>query len=144
MLKHRLVKKHTIVDLANAKKGFGHNLPRLWEEFKADVADASLARFDKMIVELQRFEDIRYPDELAMTGGGLSLVVKRKDEPVVDMPSNPSLPQFCLALDEMDALMLALCDACPFNPRSLSMYFRGDSGKHLLRDNDRFQASLAR
>ena len=59
-LKGALAKKG--MDL-KALKGLSHDLPRIWREFTAQYGiDGST--FDRVIAELQKFESIRYPDEI--------------------------------------------------------------------------------
>ncbi len=141
MLKHRLLKKYSLADLASAKKGFGHDLPRLWESFKAEVADQSLSRFDDLITELQCFEDIRYPDELALTGGHLFLLIKRQHKSGPTKLPKGNVPHFNLALEDMDDLMIVLFEKCSVNLLAFEQFFRQHhSGKHLLRHNREFRA----
>jgi hypothetical protein len=46
------------------KKKFGHNLPKLWHAFKKQVKDPRLDPFDTLIMSLDKFEEIRYPDAI--------------------------------------------------------------------------------
>src|SRR4051794_31681926 len=54
--------------LKEMKDKLGHKLVRCWEEFKEQAGDPSLNRFDRVIQELNKFEDIRYPDKLLELG----------------------------------------------------------------------------
>jgi hypothetical protein len=50
-----------------ALKGLSHDLPRIWRQFTAQYGiDGST--FDGVIAELQKFETIRYPDEIVEQG----------------------------------------------------------------------------
>ena len=63
-LKGALAKKG--MDL-KALKGLSHDLPRIWREFTAQYGiDGST--FDGVIAELQKFETVRYPDEIIKQG----------------------------------------------------------------------------
>jgi hypothetical protein len=63
-LKGALAKKG--MDL-KALKRLNHNLSRIWQEFTAQYGiDGST--FDGVIAELQKFETIRYPDEIVKQG----------------------------------------------------------------------------
>jgi hypothetical protein len=63
-LKGALAKKG--MDL-KALKDLSHDLPRIWREFTAQYGiDGST--FDGVIAELQKFESIRYPDEIVKQG----------------------------------------------------------------------------
>ncbi len=47
-----------------SRKRYGHDLERLWSEFKTRNPDVTLAEHDEVISGLNKFEDIRYPDNL--------------------------------------------------------------------------------
>ena len=49
-------------------KKLGHNLPKIWEAFKATFNDNSFDQFDNVITSLHRFEDIRYPELIVEQG----------------------------------------------------------------------------
>src|SRR5260370_13883266 len=61
-LKSRLLKR---IPQERIKKEFGHNLKKLWEEFKANVAEPELDQFDALLIELDGFEKLRYPGTVA-------------------------------------------------------------------------------
>ena len=64
VLKGALAKKG--MDL-KALRGLSHDLPRIWREFAAQYKiDGST--FDGVIAELQKFETVRYPDEIVKKG----------------------------------------------------------------------------
>src|SRR5262245_20429579 len=80
-----------------ALKGLSHDLPRIWRQFTAQYGiDSSI--FDGVIDELQKFETIRYPDQIVEQG--LTSEMGR---------GKPSLPQahamFALWLGDIDELM---------------------------------------
>jgi hypothetical protein len=47
--------------LAELKKKFQHNLPRLWDAFKQQFPASCLGQFDELIEKIERFEEIRLP-----------------------------------------------------------------------------------
>ena len=53
-----------------------HNLPGIWRVF-TETYQVDLANFDTMIVDLHRYEDIRYPD-LIVTQGMVSEITRGK------------------------------------------------------------------
>jgi hypothetical protein len=83
--------------IEKALKGLSHDLPRIWREFTAQYGiDSSI--FDGVIDELQKFETIRYPDEIVKQGL-TSLIGRGK-------PSTPSgHVTHALWLGEIDELM---------------------------------------
>ncbi len=64
VLKGALAKKG--MDL-RALKRLSHDLPEIWREFTAQYGIDS-STFDGVIAELQKFETIRYPDEIVKHG----------------------------------------------------------------------------
>jgi len=48
--------------LDDMKKKLGHKLPKIWDAFKTQANDPTLARFDDVISTLDEFEELRYPD----------------------------------------------------------------------------------
>src|SRR5947209_1571333 len=50
------------VSLDDMKKKLGHKLPKIWDAFKMQANDPTLARFDEVVSTLNEFEEIRYPD----------------------------------------------------------------------------------
>src|SRR5262245_37812924 len=60
MLKGELCLTIPLSDLRNRK--FGHSLTKCWEALKSVFPNENLGEFDQMMVELDKFETIRYPD----------------------------------------------------------------------------------
>ena len=55
--------------LEEIKKQYGHLLVKTWSTFKAMHSGQDLSGFDQLIVDLDHFEKIRYPDEYLKHGG---------------------------------------------------------------------------
>jgi hypothetical protein len=68
MLLKAVLSRRYSVDQLRSKK-LGHNLPILWDRFKAEFSSIGLQDFDELIRDLHRFETIRYPDKLSEQGG---------------------------------------------------------------------------
>jgi hypothetical protein len=82
-----------------ALKGLSHDLPSIWAEFTAQYGIDGSA-FDGIIAELQKFETIRYPDEIVKQG--LTSMISRGKP----SPSSPSgHTTHALWLGEIDDLM---------------------------------------
>ncbi len=64
-LKGQLAKTHTLEQL---KKNFSHRLPDTWSAFKGLFPAEDLSPFDGLILDLDRFERIRYPDNVLKEG----------------------------------------------------------------------------
>jgi hypothetical protein len=76
-LKGALAKKG--VEL-KALKRLSHDLPKIWREFTTQYGIDS-STFDGVIAELQKFETIRYPDEIVKQG--LASLISPEAEPTV-------------------------------------------------------------
>src|SRR5256885_6561596 len=74
LLKGALSKTMSLEDL---RFKLGHGLPKIWKRFKKQTNDASLGAFDKVIKELSKFEDIRYPDKLIAQGASMMFDITR-------------------------------------------------------------------
>ncbi len=143
MLKHYLLMPGHLTLKKLAGKKYGHNIPRLWRKFKDKLADPTLDQFDAFIDELHRFDSIRYPDDLFLTGASLALVQKREQNPKVIYSETKPVPEFNLALEDMDTLMNVLFDKCSVNPQACAPFsFRGLAGEFLLKDNPTLQARV--
>jgi HEPN domain-containing protein len=60
------------------RRNLGHRLRKIWKRFKEEVGDSSLARFDTTISAIDKFERIRYPEEIIRKGmGATALIVGR-------------------------------------------------------------------
>src|SRR5262249_52873380 len=72
ILKGKLSQTVPLRDLSDRKK-FHHSLAKCWEAFKALFPTENLAEFDPMIAELDKFENIRYPEKLYTHGAARNL-----------------------------------------------------------------------
>src|SRR5262249_25726506 len=72
---------------------YGHSLPALWEEFKRRNAALPLAPYDEIVMRLQAFETIRYPERLIERGAFLT-VGFYEAEPSRQGTCQPSMPEY--------------------------------------------------
>ena len=107
----------------NLQTEFGHDLEKIWEEFKAtqEVPDAMLCRFDPTICDLNKYEDIRYPDKLLMYG----MIVQINFEPPslsgLDQDSLTSVPRYGLVVDKIDSLVKVIFEKAKLNHKYFSL-----------------------
>jgi hypothetical protein len=95
---------------------FGHNLKRLWKAFKKHYDDGTLAQFDQLIQQLDRFEKIRYPDQIRKgLTMGISIGAGEQNKVWTAKP----LPHYEVNLAEMDRLVRAIVEKASVNPRAL-------------------------
>jgi hypothetical protein len=125
-LKGALVKKG--IDL-KALKGLGHNLSRLWREFTRQYGIAG-STFDGVVAELQRFETIRYPDEI-LKQGLASLISRGKPSP----PSGHTT--HALWLGEIDELMDKIFTVGSINHKAyLNGIHKTEAKEYLIKENE--------
>jgi hypothetical protein len=134
------LKGHLLLTRSTAeRKDFGHNLPLIWQHFKATVGDPRLAAFDRTIDHVHAFEALRYPDIVIEKEALFHFEVTRvdldKSRAVDKVPGNP--PRYLLALEEVDRLVSVLFEVCDRNPKPflLGKLPSPDHEKFLLRAN---------
>ena len=116
MLKAHLVVKHELQELSNHP--FGHDLPHLWQTFKAEVV-ADLDRYDETINELHKFDEIRYPDTTSQRGSVITVGLTRSSGRATDGEGKPRPePRYDLGLKEIDDLVAAIFEAASINVRA--------------------------
>lgn len=111
-LKGTLSKTMTLDQL----KKLSHNLPKVWECFKSQVADPSLDTFDALILSLHPFEELRYPNSILSSGMRATISVSRVSGTSTGSPARPE-PKYELYLEEVDALVDKIFATASVNPR---------------------------
>jgi len=122
---------------ALAKKGMdlktlrdlSHDLPRIWQEFTAQYKiDGS--SFDGVIAELQKFETIRYPDEIVKKGLK-SLISRGKPSPT------PGDRTHALWLGDIDELMDRVFTAGSISHKAFgSVLHMPAATEYLIKENE--------
>ena len=79
-----------IREYGHVKRGYGHDIVRLWQEFKTRQLAPVAAEFDAIIEGLNAFEDIRYPETLIREGATISIGIFEVDDPI---GSNGQIPE---------------------------------------------------
>jgi hypothetical protein len=114
-LKAVISRKYTIGDL---KSIFRHNLPKIWNAFKAEFSSTELIQFDTAIADLHKFENIRYPEGVSERGGLLFL---EWDENSSQDTLEPGFPTYKINVIKIDYLVLKIFEVSSSN-FSLCMY----------------------
>ena len=108
----------TIRQYGSPKKGYSHSLNAAWQEFKKRDPDPGLDAYDPVVKELDKFEDIRYPDKLVEGGAAISIEL-------VEDSSNATgaapIRTFTLSLPKIDRLVKVLFDRSGINPAGYQM-----------------------
>lgn len=115
----------TIRNYWHPKKGYGHDIIRLWEVFKARSTAPVPAEFDVTIKGLHAFEDIRYPETLIRDGATISIGIFEVEDPI---RTNGQIPEnlYVLQLPQIDRLMGLLFRASGANPPAFLPAFTND------------------
>jgi hypothetical protein len=136
LLKGALSKTMTLAEIKNK---LGHKLDKCWEAFKGMAGDASLSRFDQVIAELNRFEDIRYPDEILQSGASIMFDVTKVGAAMSSV-SGVSEPQYKLCLEDIDEMVGEIFKIASRNPDAyLKSMLREHASQYLNRDNAVFR-----
>jgi hypothetical protein len=97
------------------RESYGHNLARLWQEFRARNQLPLSTEFDATIESLHDFELIRYPDKMIREGAQIRMDIFDVDNP----PStNAQMPEklYALKLPPVERLIGLLFAASEMNP----------------------------
>jgi hypothetical protein len=99
---------------------FWHRLPKAWKAFRIAFPGPDLSRFDKTIADVNRWEKIRYPEEIVRSGARIDVVWA----PTPD--SGPSsLPMYRADGRSIDELVIAIFGVLSKNLWALLLPFTG-------------------
>ena len=91
-----------------------HNLPKIWQQYKQLTANPALDTFDRTINDLDRFENIRYPDRIIRYGMTLEVGLDRNTS-----PTKPNELRYQLVLGELDELVKLIFQTSGIDAASL-------------------------
>jgi hypothetical protein len=133
LLKGQISKTTPLKDLKDRQK-FGHKLRNLWVAFKNLLPAEDLTEFDPMIDELEKFERIRYPDEILANGACIGLRFGR-GKPITNRTPEQTEPEYQMGIGDVDALFARLFPLCRLNPKA---YFcsLSQSGREMLNEGN--------
>jgi hypothetical protein len=86
------------------KGDYEQQLPKVWECFKAQLADPGLEIFDELISALHAFQELRYPDLILSRGMRATINARRMAGTTTGNPARPE-PSYEPYLGEADALV---------------------------------------
>jgi hypothetical protein len=98
------------------RKPYGHNLHTLWSAFKSAVGCSSLDRFDAVVADLNRWEDLRYGG--FPVGISTTMVFMPRRGPHDTWSAEPE-DKYVLVLEDIDELFTAMVAATRINPNFL-------------------------
>lgn len=97
-----------------ALKRLSHSLKKLWREYKAEYFQANLHRHDKSINQLDKFEEIRYPNP-AHGSIGISMQWSGNPPTVKTCGGLRTPRQYALAVDAIDDLVADILKISSWN-----------------------------
>jgi hypothetical protein len=131
-LKGALLKGRTKT-LKELKDKLGHSLPKCWDAFKAQVKDPALDKFDGVVAEIHKYEDLRYLKENS-TGMQSTFEIVRWTPP--DLPViTRTVPSYRLCLPDVDELVAAIIAAARLNPEVYLRFMKAEANEYLAREN---------
>jgi hypothetical protein len=116
------------------RRNLSHNLGKIWKLFKQEVGDSSLTKFDDTISDIDKFEDIRYPEKMVPTGMTAMTDFKRGN--YVPDKTSPQKPHFGFFLDELDELSKLILEKASVNPTAYTDGLRKDARTYLTDSNN--------
>jgi hypothetical protein len=131
MLKGALSKTMTLEEL---KQNLMHRLPKIWKKFKKQANDASLSRFDKVIKELSKFNELRYPDQILRSGAGMMFDITRAGA-AQSFITGTKVRQYKLCLEDIDELVSVIFRLASRNPIAYLRFLKPEARDFLVRDN---------
>ena len=136
LLKGALSKTMTLEEL---KEKLMHNLPKMWRKFKKQANDPSLNQFNKVIKELSKYNDVRYPDKTLHSGARMMFDITRAGAAQSSETGKmgTSMPKYKLCLEDIDDLVSEIFRVASRNPKVyLNMRFaKTEAREFLFRDN---------
>jgi hypothetical protein len=136
LLKGGLAKTKKLQDLA--RKPFAHNLPGIWDAFKVQANDPTLARFDSVISTLHEFEELRYPDSVMVKGMQCTFNITKAGAAMTTgaTATFPLPPQYDLVFEEIDELVEAIFAAASRNLKAyVGRAFKPEAHEYIVKDN---------
>ncbi len=121
-------------NLEGLRKKYGHNLMKLWDDFKRRLADPSLDKFDSLILRLHKFERIRYPDEYLKKGMMAAVGIRTGDSSHTINQIRASDTNYGFDLEEVDRLVRIIFEKSNYNPAYFAP-LKTDGSTYLLKEN---------
>ena len=115
------------------RKRLGHRLPKIWKTVKQDIGDSTLDNFDATISAIDKFERIRYPEEIVRKGMTATIGFKKGGTVLGPGPQKPS---FVLVIDDLDALAKRILEHSKVNPKFYTEGLNNEARTYLTQSNN--------
>lgn len=116
-------------------KDLGHNLPKLWQEYKKREDTSELGKVEWAIDKLDKFEAIRYPDGYLRNGAEITLKIHRAEPNFFGSEGIPTIHSYELALEDVDEAMMLLFRKLRINPDFFTAGLTEDVKRYLALEN---------
>lgn len=116
-------------------KNLGHDLKKIWCRTKSAYLNVDTKSFDVTIEKLDRFERIRYPDELIKEGAIVQIDIHRNEWLPSREKETRREPMYNFVLEDIDELVKVDFEFASLNP----LFFSGGVKKSaiaMLNDNN--------
>jgi hypothetical protein len=115
-------------------RNISHDLNGLWREFKTRFVVSDSDAFDHSVAELDRFERLRYPDNVIGEGMEAIFDVFRSHRAETSgLPKAP--PRYSLVLEDVDVLVKVIFEKVQVNPRFVLQKLTPEAMDFLSRQN---------
>jgi hypothetical protein len=131
ILKAALAATQSLTDL----KQHGHGLSSLWQAALQEKSTLKTPSCDATIADLDKFEDLRYPDKLVSQGASVSIGIRSGENPVSSGSRPSSGPSYRFNLGDIDELWAAVFKSIPANPAAFLQGLSEDAHKTLVAEN---------
>jgi hypothetical protein len=112
----------------------GHSLPKCWAAFKTQVNDPALSKFDDVISEIHKYEELRYLDENSK-GMQSTFDIVRWTPPTLSGIAQ-TVPSYRLCLPDVDELVASIIAAASLNPEFYLRFMKAEANEYLRRENN--------
>jgi hypothetical protein len=112
LLKGGLARQRELCELEKMR----HRLKVLWRAFKVDFHDSNLKQHDKTVSRLDKFDAIRYPDEILRYGMGTTAQWGNPAAEVIAHGGIKTPRQYVIVVSAIDDLVADVFKTCSWNP----------------------------
>ena len=139
-LKARLSQKFSLKQLKKQLKNqggrTGHELPLLWDAFKAEFPSTGLEQFDDTIASIEPFERLRYPDAIIIEGAQIIAAWNPSSIPTEQTSGTARPPpRYEIVVTDIDRLIAKIFEVCSRSPTFFTNGMTACARDAITRDN---------
>lgn len=124
ILKAGLARDHSLDAL---KREYDHDLKALWQAATAVNPNLLTAPRDETIAALDKFEGLRYPDNLVSQGATITIAFESGKNPIISGSRPSSGPRYQFKLEDIDELWAALFHNARANPPAFVQHLSAEA-----------------